>query len=204
MSRRAITAFATLAFLGLGASTASAQFPGVPTYNTLGPEFIITWNASGSFTTALNPVYNGTDYTGIGLGSKNDPGPYDGVEDTYIGVVNNNAGTLMSLAVGSPGAYGFDGDGACSAIGCTSPDPNGYGGPGVTFTILDTDHGIVNFAGGIAPGQTAWFSLEEAVSLNTIVVGVPEPSTWAMMLLGFVGLGFLAHRRKSRAPLQTA
>ena len=28
MSRKAITAFVTLAFLGLGASTASAQFPG--------------------------------------------------------------------------------------------------------------------------------------------------------------------------------
>jgi len=29
--------------------------------------------------------------------------------------------------------------------------------------------------------------------------GVPEPSTWAMMLLGFAGLGFLAHRRGKKA-----
>jgi hypothetical protein len=28
---------------------------------------------------------------------------------------------------------------------------------------------------------------------------VPEPSTWAMMLLGFLGLGFLAYRRKNSA-----
>jgi hypothetical protein len=29
---------------------------------------------------------------------------------------------------------------------------------------------------------------------------VPEPSTWAMMMLGFVGLGFAAFRRaKARA-----
>jgi PEP-CTERM motif len=27
--------------------------------------------------------------------------------------------------------------------------------------------------------------------------GVPEPSTWAMMVLGFCGLGFLAYRRKN-------
>ncbi len=27
---------------------------------------------------------------------------------------------------------------------------------------------------------------------------VPEPSTWAMMLLGFCGLGFFAYRRKDR------
>jgi hypothetical protein len=26
--------------------------------------------------------------------------------------------------------------------------------------------------------------------------GVPEPSTWAMMLIGFAGLGFAAYRRR--------
>ncbi|HEX3115787.1 MAG TPA: PEPxxWA-CTERM sorting domain-containing protein [Bradyrhizobium sp.] len=30
------------------------------------------------------------------------------------------------------------------------------------------------------------------------VAAVPEPSTWAMMILGFCGLGFLAYRKKSR------
>jgi len=30
---------------------------------------------------------------------------------------------------------------------------------------------------------------------------VPEPTTWAMMILGFCGLGFLAHRRKQNASL---
>lgn len=31
------------------------------------------------------------------------------------------------------------------------------------------------------------------------VGAVPEPSTWAMMILGFCGLGFLAYRRKTSA-----
>lgn len=30
----------------------------------------------------------------------------------------------------------------------------------------------------------------------TIAEAVPEPSTWAMMILGFCGLGFMAYRRK--------
>src|ERR1700737_3929024 len=30
------------------------------------------------------------------------------------------------------------------------------------------------------------------------VSGVPEPSTWAMMILGFAGLGFMGYRRKSK------
>ena len=29
----------------------------------------------------------------------------------------------------------------------------------------------------------------------TGLVGAPEPSTWAMMLLGFAGLGFLGYRK---------
>jgi hypothetical protein len=33
---------------------------------------------------------------------------------------------------------------------------------------------------------------------------VPEPSTWAMMLLGFAVLGFLAHRRRRQTKLAWA
>ena len=32
-----------------------------------------------------------------------------------------------------------------------------------------------------------------------VTSGVPEPSTWAMMILGFLGLGFMAYRRKNSA-----
>jgi hypothetical protein len=31
---------------------------------------------------------------------------------------------------------------------------------------------------------------------------VPEPSTWAMMILGFFGVGFMAYRRKSQGALR--
>jgi hypothetical protein len=33
--------------------------------------------------------------------------------------------------------------------------------------------------------------------INAQVAAVPEPSTWAMMILGFAGVGFMAYRRKS-------
>ena len=33
---------------------------------------------------------------------------------------------------------------------------------------------------------------------------VPEPSTWAMMVLGFAGVGFMAYRRKSKPGLMAA
>jgi hypothetical protein len=36
------------------------------------------------------------------------------------------------------------------------------------------------------------------------VSAVPEPSTWAMMILGFGGVGFMAYRRKSKLTLMVA
>jgi PEP-CTERM motif len=35
-------------------------------------------------------------------------------------------------------------------------------------------------------------------------LNVPEPSTWAMMMLGFVGLGFVAYRNAKRTSLSAA
>jgi hypothetical protein len=35
------------------------------------------------------------------------------------------------------------------------------------------------------------------ISGTLTVAAVPEPSTWAMMILGFAGIGFMAYRRKS-------
>jgi hypothetical protein len=36
------------------------------------------------------------------------------------------------------------------------------------------------------------------------VSAVPEPSTWAMLLIGFAGIGFMAYRRKSKLALMAA
>jgi hypothetical protein len=40
-----------------------------------------------------------------------------------------------------------------------------------------------------------------AVSLNgEQIAAVPEPSTWALMILGFAGVGFMAYRRRATLP----
>jgi hypothetical protein len=37
--------------------------------------------------------------------------------------------------------------------------------------------------------------------VTSLASSVPEPSTWAMLLLGFAGIGFMACRRKSKTAL---
>ena len=138
-------------------------------------------------------------------------GPYDGIEDTYIGVINNTNAPLSMLPVSSNLAiYSFDGDGITASsispnvLGNAS-DNTGYGGPNAFFTNINAAQtsGIVNFITPIAPGGgTGFFSLELDIAGTQgggITVGaVPEPSTWAMMLIGFAGLGFLSYRKSKQ------
>lgn len=43
----------------------------------------------------------------------------------------------------------------------------------------------------------------EAGSGTFAIAAVPEPSTWAMMLLGFAGVGFMTYRRRSQSSALT-
>jgi len=47
-------------------------------------------------------------------------------------------------------------------------------------------------------------TLIDNLQLGSTVSAVPEPSTWAMMLLGFAGVGFMVYRRKSKPSLMAA
>jgi hypothetical protein len=107
-----------------------------------------------------------------------------------------------------------------------------FGGPNGAVTELKFDLvvgstfdlsalGIANFSKSTAPPNgfiPAFFSADvQGFQGNTGVVGadnlvhppsgvgsVPEPSTWAMMILGFFGVGFMAYRRKSQTSLRLA
>jgi hypothetical protein len=46
--------------------------------------------------------------------------------------------------------------------------------------------------------------LDVRIDSPNLTTDVPEPSTWAMMILGFCGIGFLAHRRKSKPAFRLA
>ena len=55
---------------------------------------------------------------------------------------------------------------------------------------------------GIHPTAAAHMVIADA--FLTATGAVPEPSTWAMLILGFAGIGFMAYRRKSKPALMAA
>lgn len=103
--------------------------------------------------------------------------------------------------------------GLCS-VGCTVLSP----ADGTSFNIATlfslngaggtNQSGVVPFTTGplgLVFSETAFLSatFTGAGTLNTTaqIAAVPEPATWGMMLLGFVGLGFMFHRKRKAAAL---
>jgi hypothetical protein len=71
----------------------------------------------------------------------------------------------------------------------------------------DLTNVYVNFAGAFdevifTTGAPAFEVDNLTLGGPSAVNGVPETSTWAMMILGFLGMGFMAYRRKSKPALR--
>jgi hypothetical protein len=91
-----------------------------------------------------------------------------------------------------------------------------FDGSAVTFLLSNGDQFTLNSLGGSyavpdffgITDQTPFNSVlvtatDEALNLNNVsfdapVSAIPEPSTWAMMMLGFAGIGLLGYRQSRR------
>ena len=115
---------------------ARAQFSQCPPVG-LSPScaVLITINPNGSLSLQIDPSVP----------------PFDGDEDTLVGVFNNSGATVFGISLSGPGIFGFDGDGA---------NHGSYAGPGTSFSIMDRNTGTVNFDSGLNDQQSLWFSLE--------------------------------------------
>jgi outer membrane lipase/esterase len=127
---------------------------------------------------------------------------------------------LVAMVEANPTAYGFTAatvmpgvPGSSTGSACVA----GLGASGWGQFCGNTTTANPNFSHlrTADSEQTSFFSDDQHFSaagqlieanyvFDLLQAGVPEPSTWSMMLLGFAGVGFVAYRRKSRPALQAA
>jgi hypothetical protein len=100
----------------------------------------------------------------------------------FVFATNLAANTLFNFASGGVNEFEVLGIDPSLAL-----DPNNA----TDFVTQLTFTGSGNFTGTMTP-------------ITTEVAAVPEPSTWAMMILGFMGMGVMAYRRKSRSTFRFA
>ncbi len=176
-----------------------SQCPAVGS-DTSGCEFLIT----------VTSVAGGNATAFTVSASSPDLGPYDGSDDTLVGVQNNSSAILTALALSSPAnIFGFEDDGACSGSfgaipGCTgATDPSGYAPAGVSFSGVNAAQtaGTVNFSPGLAAGGSGWFSLEDTLTASQIQPGnvssVPEPASMLLVGIGLIGMSVFVRRHVS-------
>jgi hypothetical protein len=84
--------------------------------------------------------------------------------------------------------------------GCSELQGIGWGEPARNCCELRNGPGVVHEDGDIyRPVQR-----QDVDKFAEEVATIPKPSTWAMMILGFCGLGFMPYRRKSKTALIAA
>lgn len=152
---------------------------------------LIVVNANGTTTVLVDPAQ----------------GPYEGVDDSLIGVQNNSGHSLSKLNLGSPSGadiMGFDGDGICTPSqwpaattqttppGCPNPalgigfGLTGYEGPGTYFSNISSNQetGTINFNPALRFGGSAYFALEEALTAGQLRASEDGPIAGAISVSG--------------------
>jgi hypothetical protein len=135
-----------------------------------GPDYLIT---------SISGTFDGQTITGLN-------GSYAGPDNIFY-----SAGPYVSF-----GGWSFNlAGGPTAQVNVWYGNANGFNGFNGVNYWLDINPPDV---AGIGPnaGPLTSFLVTEAAS----VTAVPEPSTWAMLLLGFAGIGFMAYRRKQNGP----
>jgi hypothetical protein len=114
-------------------------------------------------------------------------------------LVTYNGGWLLSGFNNGFDGFRFDDNTSSSIVGVSlgGTDMAGLSASDLSF---GSNFILVNTA-GLGPSFDAgtFFTLDVAFA-----AAAPEPSTWAMMILGFVGIGAMAYRRSKQTTLRAA
>ena len=114
----------------------------------------------------------------------------------YAYVVNTASAVISGYQVGFRGELSLLGNGV-TALTTAGPLDNAFSRDGRTCSTSQSSGSIVGFQVQ-ADGALTSLGLNLTVpagSRGLVAIAAPEPSTWAMMLLGFVGLAALGARK---------
>ncbi len=212
MKRHLIAAVGLMTLAALPALAAPVSFTECPAvgHDTTGCEILIS-------VTGVDPM---TEFATAFTVSTSSPdlGPFDGSDDTLIGVLNASPIPLFkvffTVAPGT-GTFAFDDDGACRGTGSPlasiySPGPtaaqcnHGYNtidafdyiSSNVTFCSFSLAAACVIVGNGqLAPGGTSWFSIPGAVTASEIAMVTPEPSMTIPLLTALLLIAFAVRGR---------
>lgn len=216
--RKLRLAFAAVAALSIGSAASAAITigsitPGTNPYSGPTPTFTFSGGATtpptsggqvttGTTATSAQPFGSTGGYYSVGPGSST-PGT---VDITSIGNINT-----ISFIWGSVDAYNtlqflaadgitvlatFVGNDIFNPANGSQTSPNTN--PVVSFNVTGGDVTALSYL-RLTSTQNA-FEIDNIAFNN----GVPEPKTWAMMLLGFAGIGVALRRRRKPALAQIA
>jgi hypothetical protein len=126
-------------------------------------------------------------------------GPYISGPDTTNNPSNYSQATLLVSVSGSNGYYQST-TVACSEFDfhCSRSDRTSGGFFSDISQTLDVSVSE-EISGPYAFYGPVTVEIAIPVGVDAFVVGVPEPTTWAMLLIGFAGIGFAGWRRSRHA-----
>ena len=168
---------------------------------------------SANISAVINLTYSGGVATGA-TGTITDPLLFAGTgtislatpsSPNFHGTGSDSNGPTQDYLAGTIGGQLF-------GTQLVSADGTPIDNDGLVFNVTDsgspTDNTVFNiwFNGGTSYTGALFSNAAQPVEEGqlTAVAAVPEPSTWAMMILGFAGVGFMAYRRKSKPALMAA
>jgi hypothetical protein len=180
--------------LGFGNFTSTSVLQSAGTANIGGPFLVDNQGPASSNTSHGGSLSSGgssgTLLNGIcQLDTPNNPTITEGAKATYQIILNTNGPnwTLQFNVNGVPIKFNeFAADGTTLIA------------PDVTTLTYGANTPSINGIGLSAANYTGDTTVLSETLTNTSVAAVPEPSTWAMMVAGFAGLGFLSYRRTRR------
>jgi hypothetical protein len=168
----------------------------------------VTYDVAGTFQQITGSTYYSALSGGSFTGSFQSPSgtfplsdsTYDTLHDFDINFYTSTGALYATLNGATGGSY----------LAITNTTTGTYGGEVFDFVASGTEYlqllvpTTFDGTGSIIPvsenpNSTAQYNGNYADVESGTIAAVPESSTWAMMLLGFCSLGFMAYRQKSGA-----